>query len=248
MNYDFTDKAVLVTGAGSGIGRAIALAFAENSANVVVADVNESAAAETVTLIQKQNGRAQHVGVNVSDSEYVKAMVDFTLSTYGRLDIACNNAGIPPEPKSLVDYTEDDWDKLMNINLKGMWLCMKYEIPELLKQSEPAIINTSSIAGVTGQPGPHYVAAKHGVVGLTKSAALEYAKTGLRINAICPGITKTAILDGLDEVIEQISATIPMGRLATTEEIANAVLWLSSPAASYVTGSTMLVDGGYSVP
>jgi NAD(P)-dependent dehydrogenase (short-subunit alcohol dehydrogenase family) len=186
----------------------------------------------------------------VSKSTDVKAMVEKTIATFGRLDYAFNNAGIEGESAPTQDCSEENWDKTIGVNLKGIWLCMKNEIPEMLKQSKGVIINCSSVAGLVGFAGlPAYVASKHGVIGVTKTAALEYAKDGIRINAVCPGVIKTAMMDRLTgekkETEEQFISLEPMARMGKPEEIANAVVWMCSDAASFVTGHAMAVDGGF---
>jgi len=243
------EKVALVTGAGSGLGRAAALAFAREGAIVVVADVVAETGEETVNMIKGAGGQASFVKTDVSKGVEVAAMVETAVKTYGRLDCAYNNAGIVVPPCPITDLTEDDWDRLMKVNLKGVWLCMKYEIPEMLKQAGGAIVNASSMVGVIGLANRSaYAASKHGVLGLTKVAALEYAASGIRVNAICPAVVRTplvqSILDSDPQAEHQLLSMVPMGRLGTTEEIAEVVLWLCSDAASFVTGHAMLVDGG----
>ena len=248
MTADFDGKVVLVTGGGSGIGRTIAMAFAAAGAYTVVSDISEPGGLETQGLIREAGGRADFVVADVSSARQVSGMVDFAVEKYGRLDIACNNAGIPCAIKPVADYEEDEWDRVIATNLKGVWLSMKYEIPRMLRQGGGAIVNIASMAGVIGTPSASpYTASKHGVVGLTKTAALDYARSGLRINAVCPGITRTPILEAMPDFIARRSATIPMGRLAEPREIADAVLWLCSDGASYVTGHSLLVDGAFTV-
>lgn len=249
MDYDFSGKVALVTGGGSGIGRAICLAFANAGAITIVCDQNRDAGKETLDMIRQGKGVAEFFKVDISREEEVAAMVSFTVANFGRLDMACNNAGIACGEKPVVDFTADEWERVMDVNVKGTWLCMKYEIPELLKQSRGSIVNTASTAGLLGAPflAP-YFASKHAVLGLTKSSALEYARSGLRINAVCPGTTRTPILEAAPTLVADLSRFIPMGRMAEPEEIASAVLWLSSPLASYVTGHSLVADGAFSIP
>lgn len=245
-------KTALVTGGGSGIGRAASLAYAKDGARVVVADVNVEGGEETVQLIKETGGEAILVHADVSKPEDTQAMVAQAVETFGSLDCAFNNAGIGggKERHLTADYLEDDWDRVMSINLKGVWLCMKAEIPQMMKQGKGAIVNTASIAGLVGLSGTvAYVAAKHGVTGLTKAAAMEYAKSGIRVNAVCPGYIQTPLVQGIFDEIdgyrERVASRHPMDRLGEPEEIAQAVLWLSSDSASFVTGHNMAVDGGY---
>lgn len=243
-------KVALVTGAGSGIGRATALAFAREGANVVVADVVVEGGEETVALVKKAGGEAIFIKTDVAKAAEVEALVNTAVATYGRLDCAHNNAGIAGKSKTVVDDTEENWDRILAINLKGVWWCMKYEIAQMLKQGGGAIVNTASDAGLIGvRRGGAYVASKHGVVGLTKTAALEYAKAGIRVNCVCPGPIDTPMLQGIggrnQAMIERMTAAQPGGRLGKPEEIAEAAVWLCSDAASFVTGLPMPVDGGY---
>jgi NAD(P)-dependent dehydrogenase (short-subunit alcohol dehydrogenase family) len=245
-------KTALVTGGGSGIGRAASLAYAKEGARVVVADVNVEGGEETVLMIKEAGGEAILVHADVSKPEDTQAMVDQAVEAFGSLDCAFNNAGIGGGRDRLLtaDYLEEDWDRVISINLKGVWLCMKAEIPQMLKQGGGAIVNTASIAGLVGLTGTiAYVAAKHGVTGLTKAAAMEYAKSGIRVNAVCPGYIQTPLVQGIFDRIEgyreRVAARHPMDRLGEPEEIAQAVVWLSSDAASFVTGHNMPVDGGY---
>lgn len=242
-------KIALVTGGGSGIGRATALVFAREGAKVVVADIVVPGGEETVQLIKQAGGEALFVKADVAQAAEVEALVRKAVDTYGRLDCAHNNAGIEGATGRTADYTEEEWDRVIAINLKGVWLCMKYEIPQMLKQGGGAIVNTASDAGLLGVPQmPAYVASKHGVVGLTKTAALEYAKSGIRVNAVCPGVIHTPMVERITGQrpgrAERMTAAEPVGRMGKPEEIAEAVVWLCSEAASFVTGVPMPVDGG----
>jgi NAD(P)-dependent dehydrogenase (short-subunit alcohol dehydrogenase family) len=243
-------KTALVTGAGSGIGRATSLACGREGAKIVVADMAVEGGEETVSMIKSAGGEATFVLVNVTQAAEVEAMVAAAVSAYGRIDCAHNNAGIEGVFATTADYPEADWDRVMAVNLKGVWLCMKYEIPQMLQQGGGAIVNTASLAGLVGAKRmPAYVASKHGVAGLTKTAALEYAKSGIRVNAVCPGIIHTAMVDRMflnrrPDLEDRLAAVEPMGRLGKPEEVAEAVVWLCSDAASFVTGHTMTVDGG----
>ena len=242
-------KVALVTGGSSGIGRATALLFAKEGAKVVVADVTVSGGEETVQMIKAAGGDAIFVKADMAKAAEVEAMVQKTVATYGRLDCAHNNAGIEGTTKKTHDYDEADWDRVIAINVKGVWLCMKYQIPQMLKQGSGAIVNTASGAGLLGVPQmPAYVASKHAVVGLTKTAALEYAKAGIRVNAVCPGVIKTPMVDRMTNLrpgrMERMAAAEPIGRMGKPEEIAAAVVWLCSDASSFVTGLPMPVDGG----
>jgi NAD(P)-dependent dehydrogenase (short-subunit alcohol dehydrogenase family) len=248
MENSFKNKVALVTGGSSGIGRATALAFARKGAKVVIADWVENL--ETMDMIENLGGDAIFVKCDVSKSADVKVVIEKTIATFGRLDFAFNNAGIEGTSAPTQDCTEENWDKTIGINLKGIWLCMKYEIPIMLKKGKGVIVNCSSVAGLVGFQGlPAYVASKHGVIGLTKTAALECAKLGIRINAVSPGVIKTPMMDRLTgnkkEAEEQFSALEPVGRFGKPEEIANAVIWLCSDEASFVTGIAMPVDGGF---
>jgi len=249
MAGQFSGKVAVVTGAASGMGRASALAFAREGAKVIVADVVVAGGEETVRMVTAAGGDALFVKTDVSKAAEVKALIDKAVATYGRLDYAHNNAGIEGTVAPTADYTEEEWQRVLNVNLTGVWLCIKYEILQMRTQGGGAIVNTASIAGLTGfENFPAYTAAKHGVVGLTKAAALEYAKAGIRINAVCPGAVRTPmnerLIGGDPKVAAQMDAMQPLGRRGTSEEIAEVVVWLCSRAASFVTGLPMAVDGG----
>ena len=242
-------KVALVTGGGSGIGRATCLAMAREGAQVMVADIVVEGGQETVSLVKNAGGEATFIRADVSQASEVEAMVKQTTETYGRLDCAFNNAGIEGPVCSTVEYTEEDFDRVVAIDLTGVWLCMKYEIPAMLQHGGGAIVNTASVAGLVGFQGiSAYVASKHGVNGLTKTAALEYAKAGIRVNAVCPGVIETPMVKRAFEkspgMEEGVAAVEPVGRLGQPQEVAEAVVWLCSDAASFVTGLPMAVDGG----
>jgi len=240
-------KTALVTGAASGIGRATALAFAQQGARVVLADINTTGGQETLDMIRQKGGEAIFIPADVSLAANVAAMVEETVGTFGRLDYAFNNAGIVGTPSTTVECTEGNWDRVLGVDLKGIFLCMKHEIPVMLNQGYGSIVNSASVVGLIGiRRNIAYVASKHGVVGLTRAAALEYAQSGIRINAVCPGYVRTPILllETLPEMERHYLAAEPVGRLGRPEEIATAVVWLCSDAASFVTGHTLSVDGG----
>ena len=248
----YAGKVAFVTGAGSGIGRATALAFAREGASVAVADISEQGGWETARLIEKRGGRALAVRCDVTWAEDVKAALDKTVEAYGRLDFAFNNAGVEQRNAAVAEFEEEEWDRILDTNLRGVFLCMKYEIPLMLKQGGGAIVNTSSGAGVKGFPmGAAYVAAKHGVIGLSRAAALDYAQANIRVNAVCPGIIDTQMMDRVtgdtQEGRQRVISQEPIGRMGKPEEIAAAVLWLCSEAASFVVGHAMVVDGGQTV-
>jgi NAD(P)-dependent dehydrogenase (short-subunit alcohol dehydrogenase family) len=252
MNQSLDGKVAFVTGAANGIGRAAALAFARQGASVVVTDVSEHNNQETARMIQELGGQALAIRCDVSRAEDIQRALNATIESFGRLDFAFNNAGVEYTIKPAADVTEEEWDRIIDIDLRGVFLCMKYEIPLILKQGGGAIVNTSSGAGVKGfKGGAAYVAAKHGVVGLTKSVALDYASSNIRINAVCPGIIDTPMMDrfsgGTTEGRQAVIAPEPVGRMGKPEEIAAAVVWLCSDAASFVVGHAMVVDGGQTV-
>ena len=247
---EFDGKVALVTGGGSGIGRAAALAFAREGAKIVIADRNAQRGEKIVSTIRDAGGIASFRRTDVSVAAEIEALVDYTTKTYGRLDLAFNNAGIEGDVKPLIDQTEANFDAVMDINVKGVWLSMKYEIPRMLEQGGGAIVNSSSVAGVTGFPGIGiYAASKHAVIGLTKTAALEYCAQGIRINAVNPAAIDTEMIDrladGLNTKKNDLSALHPLGRIGRVEEVAEAVLWLCSDRASFVTGHSLMVDGGF---
>ena len=244
-------RVALVTGGGSGIGRASAIAFAGEGARVVVSDIDLDGGEETVQTIEELGGESTFVPADVSNGEQVAQLVAATLDRYGRLDYAHNNGGIEGPLASVVDLAEVDWDRVIDVNLKGVWWCLKHEIPAMLMAGGGAVVNTASVSGLKGFPPllPAYVASKFGVVGLTAVTARYYAQQGIRVNAVCPGAINTPMLDR----IEEGAATSgrgdgrgkPVGRLGTPEEVAAAVVWLCSDAASFITGQTLSIDGGF---
>ncbi|MEG3959546.1 SDR family oxidoreductase [Microcoleus sp. herbarium2] len=246
----FSGKVAVVTGGTSGIGKAAAIALAQAEANVVVAGRRQAEGEETIRQIQAIGGDAFFVATDVSKEADVQALIEKTMARYGRLDIAFNNAGVDQETTPLPEQTEATYDRIMDINVKGVWLSLKHEIPAMLKNGGGAIVNTTSGLGLVGAVGvPIYVASKHAVEGLTKSVALEYAKQGIRVNAVSPGLIQTEMLDRTvqtnTELMEYFKTTLPMGRIGTPQEVVNAVLWLCSDASSFVTGHSLTVDGGY---
>ncbi len=247
---DMTGKVVLVTGASSGIGRATAVAFARAGARVVCAGLNPDEGYETVALINQAGGEGFFVVIDVTDPDQVEEMVCRTIGTYGRLDYGFNNAGITSGGSPAVDISLEDWRLVIDVNFTGVWLSMKYEIPQILKQGGGAIVNCASVLGQVGFAGSAaYVASKHGILGLTKSAALDYAADGIRITAVCPGFIRTPMIEEAlgteDEDIAPLLTFEPVGRLGRPEEVAAMVVWLCSDEASFVTGSSMVVDGGW---
>lgn len=248
MTADLGGRVALVTGGGSGIGRATALTLGARDASVVVADVDEASAAETAELIGA-GARVAVVRADVADAAAVAAMVAFTVERFGALDYACNVAGVSGEQKPFTDHTLAEWQQVINVDLTGVFLCMQHELRQMAEQGRGAIVNVSSAAGVVPAPGqPQYTAAKHGVLGLTKQAAQEYARAGIRVNAVLPGQTETApmraYLDAQPDHGERMMRGLPAGRMATPAEIAESIVWLCSDAASYVNGVSLLVDGG----
>ena len=248
---EFEGKVALITGGGSGIGRATALAFARDGAQIVIGNRNVQRGEETVSMIKKAGGTASFHRTDVLVAAEIEALVDHAVKTYGRLDIAFNNAGIEGEiHPTIVDHTEASFDAIMDVNVKGVWLSMKYEIPQMLKTGGGAIVNCSSVAGVIGFPGIGiYSASKHAVIGLTKAAALEFSGQGIRVNAVNPAVIDTEmadrLVDGMNMKKDDLTTFHPIGRLGRVEEVAEAVLWLCSYKASFVTGHSLMVDGAF---
>jgi NAD(P)-dependent dehydrogenase (short-subunit alcohol dehydrogenase family) len=251
MNISFEGKVALVTGAASGLGLATAKAFAEAGASVALADRNEDAVRSAARDLTGQGHKAIAIKCDVADDAEVEAMVGKTVGVFGGLDAAYNNAGVQNVLAETADTTREDYDRVMGVNLRGEWSCMKFELQQMRKQGHGAIVNCSSLGGlVGGAERGIYHAAKHGVIGFTKSAALEYAARGIRINAVCPGLIWTPMVDqmvadGQGDALKAMEKSVPMGRVGRPEEIADAVLWLCSDAASYVTGQSISVDGGF---
>ena len=245
-------KSALITGGGGGIGRAAALAFAREGARVAVADLMAEAARETVALVNAAGGQAISLSGDMSQDADVRAMIKAVVGAHGRVDCAFNNAGIAgwqvdAAGKKTADWSEEAFDRMIAVNLKGVWLCMRHELPQMQTQGGGAIVNTASIAGLTGLPSSSaYVAAKHGVIGLTKTAAIEYAEANIRVNAVCPGYIRTRMTESAMQLRgEVILAHTPLKRMGNPEEIAEMVVWLCSERASYVSGAAYNVDGGY---
>ena len=250
MNLSFKDKIALVTGAASGMGLATAEAFAEAGAALALADLNEAAVRKVAERLIADGYKALAIACDVTDETQVRKMVEQTVASFGRLDAAFNNAGVQSLAAETADATSEEFDRVNAINLKSVWLCMKYELLQMRIQESGAIVNNSSIGGLIGIPGRAiYHATKHGVIGLTKSAALEYAARGIRINAICPGAIDTPMVAAMiakePETMKDITKEQPIGRLGRPEEVASAVLWLCSPGAGFVIGHALAVDGGY---
>ncbi|MEM7020870.1 MAG: glucose 1-dehydrogenase [Pseudomonadota bacterium] len=253
MSYKFDDKVAVVTGGNSGIGKATAAAFADAGAKVVITARREEEGEQVAAALREKGGDVQFVRADVSNSDDVKNMVQFCVDTYGGLDFGFNNAGIEGTPFiPVADHEESAWREVIDINLTGIFLAMKYQVPEILKRGGGAIVNMSSVAGLTGSPGGvAYVASKHGIIGLTKAAALDYATQNIRINVVCPGLIKTEMLErGLTdpELRAQVQPMIdmhPIGRIGELKEVADAVLWLCSEQSSFITGQALPIDGGY---
>ena len=246
---DFDGKVVLITGGGVGIGRATALAFAREGAKVVIGNRSVETGAEVVAAIQEAGGKASFLRTDVSSEDDVKALVEHAVGTYGKLDIAFNNAGVEGRGGPTTDETVENYNYVMDINVKGVWLSMKYQIPEMLKAGGGSIVNNSSVAGLVGVAGAGiYAASKHAVMGLTKCAALELATAGIRVNSVNPAVIATSMADRIFDNIgmskEDVAKIHPIGRTGTVEEVANAVLWLCSDKAAFVTGTSLSVDGG----
>jgi NAD(P)-dependent dehydrogenase (short-subunit alcohol dehydrogenase family) len=252
MNLLFDNKVALVTGAASGMGLATAKAFGEAGAAVVLADFREDAVKAEAQKLAAAGHKAIAVRCDVSDDTQVTAMVDRTVAEFGRIDAAFNNAGVMAHIAATGDSTREEWDRVIGINLRGVWSCMKYELRQMQRQGGGAIVNNASVGALTGNPGiGSYIASKHGVVGLTRTAALEYIKHGIRVNAVNPGLIDTQIardvVSGDEQAYDEIAKHVPIGRAGRSEEIASAVLWLCSPAASYVVGQALTVDGGMTI-
>ena len=249
MEDSDNSRVALVTGAGSGIGRATALAFARDGWDVVVSDMNEEHNDETARHIQRMGHNVLAETADISRPADLERLFEDTRAAFGRLDAACNNAGIEGDQAPTADCTIDNWDRVLSVNLKGTWLCMKHEIPLMLESGGGSIVNVASVAGMVGFAGmPAYVASKHGMNGLTKTAALDYATENIRVNAVCPGAIETPMIDrftdGEAEGREQLEAMHPVGRMGTPDEVADAIIWLCSEEASFVTGHIMPIDGG----
>lgn len=246
----FTNKTAIVTGAASGIGRATAIAFAEKGCNVIASDIQEDKVNETAEIIKKKGKNCVAVKSDVSVTEDVKMLVQSALDNFGRIDFLCNNAGVSGDLTSTDEYTIEHWDKVINVNLRGQWLCMKFAIPEMLKNGG-VIVNVTSILGHVGfENAPAYVAAKHGLEGLTKTAAIEYSSKGIRVNSVAPAFIETPMLENAGittdrEMKNTVTALHPIGRLGKPEEVADTIVWLCSDEASFITGHSLLVDGGY---
>jgi len=250
VNWSFNDKVALVTGAASGMGLATAKAFAQAGAAVTLADIHEDGVRSAAEELVAAGHKAIGIRCDVADEAEVAAMVEQTVSTFGRLDAAFNNAGVQAPPSDLADEAAEEFDRVNAINLRGVWACMKHELRHMREQGSGMIVNCSSLGGLVGLPSrAAYHASKHGVIGLTRSAALEYAPRGIRINAVCPGIIDTPMVAGMlvsqPEAMKELMKEQPIGRLGRPEEIAAAVLWLCSPGASFVIGHALAVDGGY---
>lgn len=249
----FAGKVALVTGGTSGIGRATAIAFAQNGAKVAIAGRRKTEGEETLQRVKEAGGDGMFIETDVSQEADVQTMIDTIISTFGRLDFAFNNAGVFGETPSLIEQTQDQYNRMMDVNVKGVWLSMKYEAAQMLKQGTGAIVNNSSAFGLVGAMlAPLYVASKHAVLGLTKSSALEFAKSGIRVNAVCPGVVSDTemypISVGASEQVSDYMLSVhPIGRFGKSSEIANAVMWLCSEESAFVTGQAISIDGGFTV-
>lgn len=249
--WNFEDKIVLVTGSASGIGRETAIAFAKGGATVIGSDINQDGGMETDALIKSSNGKSHFIQANMANVAEIESLISQIGDTHGRLDIAFNNAGVEGQPQRTADGSEADFDFIMGVNVKGVWACMKYELQLMLKQNSGCIINTASVAGLTGSHSlPIYSASKHAVVGLTRSAAVEYGSKGIRVNCVNPYIVKTAMVERAmagtpPEFMQAAMQATPAKRFGEVSEVASAVLWLASDGASFVNGITLPVDGGY---
>jgi NAD(P)-dependent dehydrogenase (short-subunit alcohol dehydrogenase family) len=249
---DFSGKVALITGAAAGMGRATAQAFAEAGATVILADFNENAVTAAARKLTTAGYKALAVPCDVSDDAQVAEMVQRTVSEFGRLDAAFNNAGVMAHIAPIAESSRDDWDRVIGVNLRGVWSCMQHELRVMERHGSGAIVNNASVGALTGNPGiASYIASKHGVVGLTRTAALEYIKRGIRVNAVNPGLIDTQVardvVNGDEQAYAEIAKHVPLGRAGKPEEIASTVLWLCSPAASYIVGHALTVDGGMTV-
>lgn len=250
MNASFDGSVAFVTGAAQGIGKATALAFARRGASVAILDIQKDGAEQTAREIEKSGGKALALHKDVSIDEDMRSATEQTVQVLGRLDYALNNAGIFENIGTTADLSVEDFDRVIAVNLRGVFLGMKYQILHMLKQGRGAIVNTSSVAGRIGFAGiPAYTASKHGVVGLTKTAALDYAQSNIRVNAVCPGVIATPMMDKFSAIVgrDRLIGMEPVGRMGRPEEIAEVVLWLCSDAASYVTGHALFADGGFTI-
>lgn len=249
MNQPFSDRVALVTGAASGIGRAIALAFAESGARLWLSDLDQAGGEQTMQMVRQSSGLADFMRADVTQPEQVAAMIETAVATCGRIDFAANSAGVSGPRSRTVDYPQDKWHQVIDVNLHGVWYCMRSEIAQMLKQGQGVIVNLASVAGLVGFPShAAYTASKHAVVGLTKTAALEYVRKGIRINAVCPGFTDTPMIERErqrdPEYAQRLVRGVPARRLGTPQEVAAAVLYLCSDQAGFVAGHTLVLDGG----